>query len=154
MSVPLLYKPEAAAEELCVSLATMFTLLKSGAVESVTIGRSRRIPHAALLDYVARLRASTGSAPPPPTSELLDDDGGPTTPDVDNEAPGASGRIGVDCGGNGESDDAQPPVARNAPGGRAEVTRERHGAAPSRAARKTNRQRLGVVSEQLGDGAE
>jgi len=74
MSGPLLYKPEAAAEELCISRATLFTLLKDGKIESVTIGRSRRIPRAALLDYVARLRASTGAAPPPPTPELLDDD--------------------------------------------------------------------------------
>ncbi len=69
MSVPLLYKPEAAAEELCISRATLFTLLKDGKIESVTIGRSRRIPRAALLDYVARLRASTGAAPPPPNTK-------------------------------------------------------------------------------------
>lgn len=53
----LLLKPEAAAEELGVSRAQLFKMLARGEVESVNIGRSRRIPFEALEDYVARLRA-------------------------------------------------------------------------------------------------
>jgi len=76
MSVPLLHKPEGAADQLHISRATLFELLKDGAIESVTIGRSRRIPHAALLDYVEKLRAKTfDEATPPPTPEQLCDDG-------------------------------------------------------------------------------
>ena len=41
---------------------TIFALLASGEIESVQIGRSRRIPHACLVEFVDRLRASTNAA--------------------------------------------------------------------------------------------
>ena len=41
------------------SRSTVFELLASGEIESVKIGRSRRIPAQAVEDYVARLRAGS-----------------------------------------------------------------------------------------------
>lgn len=54
--MPLLLTPEQAAQELGVGRTQMFALIKDGAVESVMIGRSRRVPAAALTEYVQRLR--------------------------------------------------------------------------------------------------
>ncbi len=54
----LLYRPEEGAQMLGVSRATLFELLSTGELESVKIGRSRRIPRAALEDYVSRLRSA------------------------------------------------------------------------------------------------
>ena len=62
MSENLLYKVEAAAEVLGLGRSSVFELVASGELESVTIGRSRRIPRQALEDYVARLRAGASSA--------------------------------------------------------------------------------------------
>jgi excisionase family DNA binding protein len=53
----MLFTAEEAAQYLCVSRTTLFALLASGELESVKIGRSRRVPHAALTGYVERLRA-------------------------------------------------------------------------------------------------
>ncbi|CAI7980247.1 DNA-binding protein, excisionase family [Frankia sp. Hr75.2] len=53
---PVLYRPEAGAHALGISRARLYQLLRDGAIESVRIGRSRRIPHDALTAYVARLR--------------------------------------------------------------------------------------------------
>ncbi len=58
MVIRMLYRPEEGAQMLGLSRARMFELLASGSVESVKIGRSRRIPHAALEDYVSRLRSA------------------------------------------------------------------------------------------------
>ncbi|MEU7807892.1 excisionase family DNA-binding protein [Micromonospora chalcea] len=55
MSQPLLYTVEEAAKELRIGRTQMFALLGSGRVRSVKIGRSRRIPRAALDAYVAEL---------------------------------------------------------------------------------------------------
>jgi excisionase family DNA binding protein len=52
----LLYSPQEAAEMLGVSRSQMFELLACGDVESVKIGRLRKIPREALTAYVARLR--------------------------------------------------------------------------------------------------
>ncbi len=54
---PLLLTPEAAAERLTIGRSQMYELLKTGAVASVKIGRLRRIPVAALEEYVSSLRA-------------------------------------------------------------------------------------------------
>lgn len=51
----LLYKMEAAAEELAIGRSRIFELVASGEIASVRIGRSRRITRAALEDYVDRL---------------------------------------------------------------------------------------------------
>ncbi|MBL8775084.1 MAG: helix-turn-helix domain-containing protein [Acidimicrobiales bacterium] len=47
---------EQAATYLAVSRARTYELLASGALESVKIGRSRRVPLVALHEYVERLR--------------------------------------------------------------------------------------------------
>lgn len=52
----LLLTPQEAARVLGISRATLYELLRAGAVESVRIGRSRRVPAAALAAYVDRLR--------------------------------------------------------------------------------------------------
>ena len=53
----LLYKAEQAAEKLSIGRSRVFELLKSGEIESVSIGKSRRIASDALDAYVAKLRA-------------------------------------------------------------------------------------------------
>lgn len=59
-----LLRPEEAAEYLALSRARIYELLASGQIESVNIGRSRRIPLAALDDFVNRLRAEGGCHSP------------------------------------------------------------------------------------------
>ena len=51
----LLLKPEEAAAELRLSRATLYELLGSGRLASVTIGRARRIPRTALCEFIGRL---------------------------------------------------------------------------------------------------
>ncbi|WP_239394563.1 helix-turn-helix domain-containing protein [Frankia sp. CiP3] len=60
----LLLTPAEAAEQLGVGRTTVYELLNAGQLESVRIGRSRRIPRAALVAYVDRLRGlpETGAA--------------------------------------------------------------------------------------------
>jgi excisionase family DNA binding protein len=55
----LLLTPERAAERLDIGRTRLYELLASGELESVKVGRSRRIPAAALVEFVARLRAGT-----------------------------------------------------------------------------------------------
>jgi excisionase family DNA binding protein len=52
-----LLKVEEAAKRLQVCRATMFKLIGSGEIESVQIGRLRRVKPSALDDYVSRLSA-------------------------------------------------------------------------------------------------
>ena len=57
---------EAAAGALGIGRTQIFTLLRSGALDSVKIGARRLIPADALDELVARLRAEQhGDAPPP-----------------------------------------------------------------------------------------
>ncbi|WP_326589281.1 excisionase family DNA-binding protein [Streptomyces sp. NBC_01294] len=49
---------EEAARRLRIGRTTCFALVASGALESVTVGRLRRIPPDALPAYVARLRTA------------------------------------------------------------------------------------------------
>lgn len=58
MENPLLLKVEQAAIQLGLGRTVVWGLVSSGELESVKIGRSRRIPIDALEVYVARLRAS------------------------------------------------------------------------------------------------
>jgi len=51
---PLLYKPEG-AEMIRVGRSKMYELLAAGVIKSVKIGALRRIPAAALEEYVASL---------------------------------------------------------------------------------------------------
>jgi excisionase family DNA binding protein len=53
----LLLKPEEAAEVLGIGRSTLYELLAAGQIESVHIGKARRIPVASLEQYVERLRA-------------------------------------------------------------------------------------------------
>jgi len=50
-----LLTPEEAGEGLGVGRTTIYALMKSGELESVQIGRLRRIPTSALHEYAARL---------------------------------------------------------------------------------------------------
>ncbi|KLL10166.1 MULTISPECIES: helix-turn-helix domain-containing protein [Protofrankia] len=52
----LLLTPTEAADLLGVSRTTVYELLNAEQIESVRIGRARRIPRAALVAYVDRLR--------------------------------------------------------------------------------------------------
>ncbi|MBR7838856.1 helix-turn-helix domain-containing protein [Actinospica durhamensis] len=56
-SEPLLYTIPEAATALRISRTKLYELLDSGDVESVYIGRSRKIPAEGLRIYVQRLRA-------------------------------------------------------------------------------------------------
>ena len=55
MAGPLLYTPEGAADMLNIGRSKVFEMMKDGRLPSVQIGRSRRIPTAALEAFVARL---------------------------------------------------------------------------------------------------
>jgi excisionase family DNA binding protein len=55
----LLLRIEEAAERLGVGRSLMYRLVMSGAIESVPIGRLRRIPSECLCEYVDRLRAQS-----------------------------------------------------------------------------------------------
>jgi excisionase family DNA binding protein len=59
---PLLHKVEGAMERLNCSRTTVYEKIASGELESVKVGRSRRIPEAALVEYVERLRAQSNGA--------------------------------------------------------------------------------------------
>jgi excisionase family DNA binding protein len=52
---------EEAAEQLGIGRTTMFALIREGAVESVQIGRLRRVPVTAVQAYAARLVAEAGT---------------------------------------------------------------------------------------------
>ena len=56
---PLLLSVDQAAESLGVGMTLMRALVSSGEVESVKIGRLRRVPSDALSAYVAQLRERT-----------------------------------------------------------------------------------------------
>lgn len=63
-SVPLVLTIDQAAERLGVGRTIMYALITSGAVESVKIGRLRRVPADALVTFLDELRAHsrTGAA--------------------------------------------------------------------------------------------
>jgi excisionase family DNA binding protein len=52
----LLLTVEEAAQRLGIGRTVMYQLVSSGAVESVTLGRLRRVPRECLTDYVSMLR--------------------------------------------------------------------------------------------------
>ena len=60
---PLLLTVEQAGQALAIGRTAVYALLGSGVLASVRIGRSRRIPLAALQDYVTRLSIDDASAP-------------------------------------------------------------------------------------------
>lgn len=61
-AIRLLLRPEEGARSLGISRSRMFALIAAGQIETVLIGRSRRIPADALEEYVARLRADSTPA--------------------------------------------------------------------------------------------
>ena len=58
----LLLTPELAAATLAICRTKLYDLLRRGELESVQIGTSRRIPYAALTEYVERLRNDRSAA--------------------------------------------------------------------------------------------
>ncbi len=58
MSDQLLYKPEEAAQVLGLGRSKVFQLMAAGSLESVVIGRSRRVPRESLLAFVAAVRTA------------------------------------------------------------------------------------------------
>lgn len=58
----LLLTVEAAAEWLSISRTRMYALLKAGEIESVKVGRLRRIPAEAITAYITRLAAAQRAA--------------------------------------------------------------------------------------------
>lgn len=46
---------EAAADQLSIGRTTMYALIKARTIESVRVGRLRRVPASALTDYTTRL---------------------------------------------------------------------------------------------------
>ena len=54
---PRLLTVREAAKVLGIGRSTLYELMASGGMESVVIGRSRRVPHEALISFVAALRA-------------------------------------------------------------------------------------------------
>jgi excisionase family DNA binding protein len=56
--VPVLYRVEEAAEALRVSRTQVYALIRCGALRTVKIGGSRRVPVAAVAEYVENLGAA------------------------------------------------------------------------------------------------
>ena len=55
-ALTLLLTPEEAARRLSLARSTLYSLVLTGEIESLKIGRSRRIPVDALTDYIERKR--------------------------------------------------------------------------------------------------
>lgn len=55
---------EEAAERLRIGRTSMYRLVSTGAIETVTVGRLRRVPAECLAEYVARLRQDARSMTP------------------------------------------------------------------------------------------
>ena len=56
---PLVYTIPQAAQQLAVSERTLARLVAEGQIETVKIGRNRRVPAEALDDYIKRLRSAS-----------------------------------------------------------------------------------------------
>jgi excisionase family DNA binding protein len=56
----LLFRPEEVASLLAISRSRVYELIASGALESVTLGHSRRVPAQSLDAFVQRLRGRDG----------------------------------------------------------------------------------------------
>lgn len=62
MSTALLFSPEMAAAKLSLSRTAIFNLMRAGELQSIKIGRARRIPAAVLEEYVERLQREQAPA--------------------------------------------------------------------------------------------
>jgi excisionase family DNA binding protein len=56
---PILLTVEEAADRLRIGRTSMYRLVTSGAIETVTVGRLRRVPAECITEYVSRLRSQT-----------------------------------------------------------------------------------------------
>ncbi|TVR25379.1 MAG: DNA-binding protein [Nitriliruptor sp.] len=61
MATKLLYRINEASEVSSISRSRLYELMASGELESVKLGSTRLIPHAALEAFVARLRSGAGA---------------------------------------------------------------------------------------------
>ncbi|GAA2843542.1 helix-turn-helix domain-containing protein [Kribbella solani] len=61
-TTPLLLTVEQAAQRLGIGRTSVYALLKTGEIESVPVGRLRRIPTECLDEYVRRLRSQIHTA--------------------------------------------------------------------------------------------
>ncbi|MEU7902175.1 helix-turn-helix domain-containing protein [Actinoplanes sp. NPDC049118] len=61
--IPLVLTIEEAAHRLGIGRTLMYALVSSGEIESVTIGRLRRIPADCITEYVNRLRQQNTHLP-------------------------------------------------------------------------------------------
>jgi len=61
LGLPLVLTVEEAADRLGVGRTVMYALVSSGAVESVRIGRLRRVPADALVTFLDELRRGIGA---------------------------------------------------------------------------------------------
>jgi len=61
LRLPLVFTVEEAADRLGVGRTLMYSLVSSGAVESVRIGRLRRVPADALVTFLNELRHGIGA---------------------------------------------------------------------------------------------
>lgn len=57
---PLLLRVDEAAQALALSRTKVYELMASGELESVKLGRSRRVPTAALVDFLELSRTRAG----------------------------------------------------------------------------------------------
>ena len=55
---------EEAAKRLRIGRTSMYRLVSTGAIETVTVGRLRRVPEECLAEYVIRLRQDARSMAP------------------------------------------------------------------------------------------
>jgi excisionase family DNA binding protein len=57
VQLPFLLRPEEVAKALAIGRTAVFELIRTGELRSVKIGKSRRIPADAVVEYVAGLSA-------------------------------------------------------------------------------------------------
>jgi excisionase family DNA binding protein len=57
VQMPVLLRPEEVAKTLAIGRTAVFELIRTGELRSVKIGKSRRIPADAVVEYVAGLSA-------------------------------------------------------------------------------------------------
>ena len=58
---PMLLRPEEAAEALGLSRSTLYELLRQGDIDSIKVGRARRISPRALYEFIERQRTEGAS---------------------------------------------------------------------------------------------
>jgi excisionase family DNA binding protein len=60
VDVPVMFTPDQVANIISVSKSQVFALIRSGELESLTIGRSRRISQNQLISYITAKEATNG----------------------------------------------------------------------------------------------